>query len=202
MVDHPISELEVMEPQGLNKNLCEQVFVVASTKRALFETNDEEVGDVGPSSKKPKISEEPEKVSSMSIPIDVAPLSSVRVETTPLSTKTKALMTWMICTMTFLGRLLLLTMKLQVVKVLGVQALVEVYCCSFVSFLLLLALFKGMFVSVPRKVLSCMNFVFLMNRSRPGWMFGFLMLMMFCAFFLLVDVLLETCMASSLGSYI
>ncbi|KAJ0699640.1 hypothetical protein HanOQP8_Chr10g0358191 [Helianthus annuus] len=128
MVDHPILELEAMEPQGLNKNLYEQVFVVSSTKWALFETNDEEVGYVGTSSKKPKISEEPEKVSSMSIPIDVTPLSSVSVETTPLSTKTKALMmTWMICMMTFLGRLLLLMMKLQVVKVFGVQALVEVF---------------------------------------------------------------------------
>ncbi|KAJ0435845.1 hypothetical protein HanIR_Chr17g0897891 [Helianthus annuus] len=63
------------------------VFAIASTKRALFETSGEEGDDVGLSSKKIKTSEEPEQVTSMSIPIDVALLSVARVESAPLATK-------------------------------------------------------------------------------------------------------------------
>ncbi|MFS7919055.1 hypothetical protein Hanom_Chr03g00208411 [Helianthus anomalus] len=61
-----------------------RVLVTSPSKRALFETGDEEGGDAGPSSIKLKISDELEKVSSMSIPIDVTLLSFANVETTPL----------------------------------------------------------------------------------------------------------------------
>ncbi|KAJ0570953.1 hypothetical protein HanHA300_Chr05g0184021 [Helianthus annuus] len=91
MVDQPISELKVIEPEGLNKNLCKQVFAFASAKRALFETSDEEGVGARPSSKKLGISEEPEQVTSMSIPIDVSPLSFARVEGTPLAAKDEGL---------------------------------------------------------------------------------------------------------------
>ncbi|KAF5806733.1 hypothetical protein HanRHA438_Chr05g0234061 [Helianthus annuus] len=87
MVDQPISELKVVEPKGLNKNLCKQEFVVASAKRTLFETSDEEGVNARPSPKKLGISEEPRQVTSMSIPIDVAPLSFARVEATPIAAK-------------------------------------------------------------------------------------------------------------------
>ncbi|MFS7947015.1 hypothetical protein Hanom_Chr06g00543051 [Helianthus anomalus] len=70
MVDCPIIELEALEPEGLNNELCEYLLSLASIKRAFFETSDEEGGDVGPSTKKLKVTEEPALVSSMSIPID------------------------------------------------------------------------------------------------------------------------------------
>ncbi|MFS7939102.1 hypothetical protein Hanom_Chr05g00447781 [Helianthus anomalus] len=69
MVDQSISELKVVEPE------------------ALFNTSDEEVVDARPSSKKLGISEEPEQVTSMSIPIDVVALSFARVEATPFAAK-------------------------------------------------------------------------------------------------------------------
>ncbi|MFS8022664.1 hypothetical protein Hanom_Chr16g01442181 [Helianthus anomalus] len=73
MVDCPIAELEALEPVGLNKELCEQFFSVASVKRALFKARDEEGGDASPSSKMLNVTPEPEPISSMYIPID-APL--------------------------------------------------------------------------------------------------------------------------------
>ncbi|MFS7948809.1 hypothetical protein Hanom_Chr06g00564201 [Helianthus anomalus] len=84
MVDRPVDELGALESEGLNTELCEQLLSVASVKRALFETSDEESGDVGPSTKKLKVTEEPEPVSFMSIPIDAPPLSFVRGEPAPL----------------------------------------------------------------------------------------------------------------------
>ncbi|MFS7977705.1 hypothetical protein Hanom_Chr10g00907181 [Helianthus anomalus] len=84
MVDCPIAELEALEPKGLNKELCAHLLSVSSVKRALFETNDEEGEDAGPSSKKLKVILEPEPVSSMSIPIDAPPLSFARGESAPL----------------------------------------------------------------------------------------------------------------------
>ncbi|MFS7981248.1 hypothetical protein Hanom_Chr10g00948701 [Helianthus anomalus] len=84
MVDCPRVELEALEPEGLNKELCEQLLSVAFVKRALFKTSDEEGGDVGPYTKKLKVTPEPEPVSSMYIPIDAPPLSFARGEPAPL----------------------------------------------------------------------------------------------------------------------
>ncbi|MFS7939095.1 hypothetical protein Hanom_Chr05g00447701 [Helianthus anomalus] len=91
MVDQSISELKVVEPDGLNKNLCKQVFVIASAKRALLETGYEEGVDARPSSKKLGISEEPEQVTLMSISIDVVALSFSGVEATPFAAKDEGL---------------------------------------------------------------------------------------------------------------
>ncbi|MFS7986564.1 hypothetical protein Hanom_Chr11g01011801 [Helianthus anomalus] len=70
MVDCPKADLEALESEGLNKELCEQLLSIASIKRAFFETSDEEGGDASPFIKKLKVTPEPESVSSMSIPID------------------------------------------------------------------------------------------------------------------------------------
>ncbi|MFS7906732.1 hypothetical protein Hanom_Chr01g00062671 [Helianthus anomalus] len=45
MVDCPMAELEALEPEGLNKELCEELLSVASVKLALFETSNEKSGD-------------------------------------------------------------------------------------------------------------------------------------------------------------
>ncbi|KAJ0605241.1 hypothetical protein HanHA300_Chr02g0060781 [Helianthus annuus] len=86
MVDRPVAELEALEAEGLNKELCEQLLAVASVKRALFETSDEEDNDAGPSSKKLKVFPDPELVSAMSITIDAPHLSFVRVESAFVAT--------------------------------------------------------------------------------------------------------------------
>ncbi|MFS7920051.1 hypothetical protein Hanom_Chr03g00219731 [Helianthus anomalus] len=83
MVDRSNPELGALERECLNKELCEQLLVVASVKRTLFEPNSEEGGDVGPLLKKLKMGEEPELVTSMSIPIDAPPLPFVRGEPAP-----------------------------------------------------------------------------------------------------------------------
>ncbi|KAF5805567.1 hypothetical protein HanXRQr2_Chr05g0210861 [Helianthus annuus] len=60
IIDCPIVELKALELEGLNKELCEQLLSVASIKRALFETSDEEGGDASPSSKRLKVTPKPE----------------------------------------------------------------------------------------------------------------------------------------------
>ncbi|MFS7989103.1 hypothetical protein Hanom_Chr11g01042781 [Helianthus anomalus] len=85
MVEQRVFELKGIESEGLNKEIYKQVFAIASTKRTLFEISDEEGDDVRPSSKKLKMSKEAEQVTSMSILIDVAQLSFVRVESAPLA---------------------------------------------------------------------------------------------------------------------
>ncbi|MFS7961306.1 hypothetical protein Hanom_Chr08g00713441 [Helianthus anomalus] len=61
IVNRHVPELGALESEGLNKEF------------------DEESGDASPSTKKLKITEEPELISSMSIPIDAPSLSFVRV---------------------------------------------------------------------------------------------------------------------------
>ncbi|MFS8001760.1 hypothetical protein Hanom_Chr13g01194221 [Helianthus anomalus] len=80
MVDYPIAKLEALEPACLNKELCEKLLSVAYVKGALFGTSDEEGDDVGHSSKRLKVILDPEPISSMSIPVDAPPLSSMRGE--------------------------------------------------------------------------------------------------------------------------
>ncbi|KAJ0813513.1 hypothetical protein HanPSC8_Chr17g0774251 [Helianthus annuus] len=55
MVNCLIAELEALELEGMNRELCTQLLSAPSVKRALFETCDEEGGDAAPSSKKLKM---------------------------------------------------------------------------------------------------------------------------------------------------
>ncbi|MFS7913828.1 hypothetical protein Hanom_Chr02g00146311 [Helianthus anomalus] len=73
MVDRPMAELKALETAGLNKELCEQLLMVASVKRALFGTGDEEDDEACHSSNKLRVCPDPEPFSAMYIPID-APL--------------------------------------------------------------------------------------------------------------------------------
>ncbi|MFS7945200.1 hypothetical protein Hanom_Chr06g00521351 [Helianthus anomalus] len=84
MVDCPVAELEALESEGPKKELCTQLLSTPSVQQALFETDDEEGGDASLSSKKLKVTPEPEQESYMSIPIDAAPLSFLRGEPAPL----------------------------------------------------------------------------------------------------------------------
>ncbi|MFS7961843.1 hypothetical protein Hanom_Chr08g00719801 [Helianthus anomalus] len=80
-----VKEMEALS-YPYDEALSRMLLAVGSVKRALFEISDEEDDEAGPSSKKMKVCPDPEPVSTMSIPIDAPPLSSVRVESAFVAT--------------------------------------------------------------------------------------------------------------------